>query len=54
MLFVPAAPGGSGTITITDLPGGDSGRPQTLNVPNWPSSDNSVSVVFSDWEVDAP
>lgn len=52
-VFLPAAPGGSGTITITNLPRGDSGRPQTLNVPNWPSSENSVSVVFSDWEVDA-
>ena len=27
----PAAPGRSGTITSTNLPGGDSGRPQTLN-----------------------
>ena len=51
-VFLPASPDGSGTITVTNLPRGDAARPQTLNVPNWPSSEHSVSVVFTDWEVD--
>lgn len=49
-----ASPGGAGTITVTNLPRGDAERPQTLNVPNWPSDEHAVSVVFTDWAVDQP
>ena len=45
---------GRGTITVTNLPRGDADHPQTLNVPNWPSSGHAISVVFTDWPVDAP
>ncbi|HEV7760670.1 MAG TPA: alpha/beta fold hydrolase [Acidimicrobiales bacterium] len=41
-----------GTITVTNVPRGDTGKPQTLNVPNWPSSLHSISVVFTDYPVD--
>jgi len=50
-LFLPAAPDGSGTIRVVNVPRGDTARPQTLNVGNWPSSGHSVSVVFSDHPV---
>ena len=53
-LFLPASPDASDTITVTNLPRGDSARPQTLRMPNWPSDEHSISVVFSDWPVDAP
>ena len=34
---IPASPDGTGTATVTVLPRGDTERPQTLNVPRWPS-----------------
>jgi pimeloyl-ACP methyl ester carboxylesterase len=48
-VFLPAAPGGSGTIRIESVPRGDTSRPQVLNVPNWPSSTHAISVVFTDY-----
>lgn len=51
-VHMPASPDGSGTITVTNLPRGDADRPQTLNVPRWPSSEHAVSVIFTDWPVD--
>ena len=51
-LFLPADPEGAGTITVTNLPRGDASRPQTLNVPPWPSSGHAISVIFTDWPVD--
>ena len=47
-VFMPASEAGDGTITVTNLPRGDADRPQTLNVPNWPSSSHSISVMFAD------
>ncbi|WP_158548543.1 alpha/beta fold hydrolase [Blastococcus sp. TF02A-26] len=51
-VFLPASPDADSTITATNLPRGDTGRPQTLAVPNWPSSGHTVSLVFTDWPVD--
>lgn len=51
-VFLPAADPPDATITVTNLPRGDADRPQTLNVPNGPSSRHSVSVVFTDHPVD--
>ena len=42
-----------GTITVTNIPRGDATKPQTLNVPNWPSSLHAISVVFTDYPVDS-
>jgi len=50
-LFLPASPTGEGTITVSNIPRGDTGRVQTINVPNWPSSGHSISVVFTDYPV---
>jgi pimeloyl-ACP methyl ester carboxylesterase len=51
-VFLPASPDADGTLTARNLPRGDAARPQTLHVPNWPSSGHTVSLVFSDWAVD--
>jgi pimeloyl-ACP methyl ester carboxylesterase len=51
-VFLPASPDADGTLTARNLPRGDAARPQTLNVPNWPSSGHVVSLVFADWAVD--
>jgi len=51
-VYMPASADGSGTITVTNIPRGDAGRSQTLNVPNWPSSLHAISVVFADYPVD--
>ena len=51
-VYMPSTADGSGTITVTNVPRGDAGRPQTLNVPNWPSSLHAISVVFTDYPVD--
>jgi len=51
-VFMPASEAADGTITVTNTPRGDTGRPQTLNVPNWPSSGHSISVMFADHPVD--
>jgi pimeloyl-ACP methyl ester carboxylesterase len=45
-VFMPAAPGGSGTTEITLVHRG--GAASELNVPNWPSSNNRVSIAFRD------
>jgi pimeloyl-ACP methyl ester carboxylesterase len=51
-VFMPASDAGEGTITVTNTPRGDTDHPQTLNVPNWPSSGHSISVMFADYPVD--
>jgi len=51
-VFMPSSADGSGTISIVNTPRGDGARPQTLNVPNWPSSTHAISVVFTDSPVD--
>jgi pimeloyl-ACP methyl ester carboxylesterase len=51
-VHLPASPGVDSAITVRNLPRGDTNRPQTLNVPNWPSSEHTVSLVFADWAVD--
>lgn len=50
-VHLPADPDASGTISVTNLPRGDAGRPQTINVANWPSDRHVVSVVFTDHPV---
>jgi pimeloyl-ACP methyl ester carboxylesterase len=51
-VFMPASDPADGTITLTNLPRGDSNKPQMLNVPNWSSTDHTVMVVFSDFPQD--
>jgi pimeloyl-ACP methyl ester carboxylesterase len=51
-VFLPASESADETITVTNIPRGDTERPQTINVPNWPSSGHSVSVIFTDFPVE--
>jgi pimeloyl-ACP methyl ester carboxylesterase len=54
-VFMPASAAAGepdGTVTVTNIPRGDTTTPQTLNVPNWPSSRHTISVVFTDDPVD--
>ena len=48
-VYLPASPDGSGTITITSHPRGDSDHPQVVNVPNWPSDHHATTVIFADY-----
>lgn len=45
-VFTPASPGGTGTVEFSLVTRG--GGETRLNVPNWPSWDNRVSVMFRD------
>jgi hypothetical protein len=45
---IPASATGSGSIAVTEDPR-DGGDPAVLNVPNWPSSTDAVSVQFRDY-----
>jgi pimeloyl-ACP methyl ester carboxylesterase len=51
-VFMPGADPPDGTITVTNMPRGDSDRPQTLNVPNWASEGHAISLVFNDFPQD--
>ncbi len=51
-VFLPASSDASGTITVRNVPRGETDRPQTLNVANWPSDRHTISVVFTDYPVD--
>jgi pimeloyl-ACP methyl ester carboxylesterase len=51
-VFMPAADPPDGTITVTNMPRGDTDRPQTLNVPNWTSAGHAISLMFSDFPQD--
>jgi pimeloyl-ACP methyl ester carboxylesterase len=44
---IPASPDGSGTVSVTDIPRG-SGNATELNVPNWPSLTDRISLQFRD------
>ena len=47
--YMPASEAADGTITITNIPRGDTEKPQTLRVPNWRSSAHAVTVQFADF-----
>ncbi len=46
-VFIPSSP--RRTIRLALTPRGGGGQVETLNVPNWPSSTDFVSVQFRDW-----
>jgi pimeloyl-ACP methyl ester carboxylesterase len=48
-VFMAASDPPNKTITLRNIPRGDTERPQVINVPNWPSSDSLITVVFSDY-----
>jgi hypothetical protein len=50
--YLPASPDASGTIAVRETMRG-SGHEETINVPNWPSSQHTVSVYFRDYVAEA-
>ncbi len=48
-VYMPASDPPDGTITLTNMPRGDRSKPQVLNVPNWASTNHTVTVMFSDF-----
>ncbi len=48
-VYMPAADPPDGTITVRNIPRGDTSKPQVINVPNWASSGHSITVVFADY-----
>jgi pimeloyl-ACP methyl ester carboxylesterase len=51
-IFMPASDEPNGTITLRNLPRGDSDKPQVIHVPNWSSTKHNISVLFSDFPRD--
>jgi Lipase C-terminal domain/Lipase (class 2) len=46
--FMPSSPGGTGTIAVTETMR-QTGHTETINVPNWPSSDGVISILLRDY-----
>jgi len=51
-IYMPAADPPDGTITFTNIPRGDTSRPQVINIPNWSSTDHFITVMFADFALD--
>ena len=49
---MPATSPPDGVISIVSTPRGDTARKQTLNVPNWISSEHRISIIFNDFVQD--
>jgi hypothetical protein len=47
--YLPASPDASGTIAVKETMREPGGQVKTTNVPNWPSSEHTVSVYFKDY-----
>lgn len=48
-LYLPAADPPDGRIRLTLIPRGGNGMMQVINIPNWPSTTDRVSVLFNDF-----
>ena len=51
-IFVPSATPATGTISVVSRPRGGVGRSEVVNVPNWASSTDAISVQFNDYLAD--
>jgi hypothetical protein len=47
-VHIPAAPGGAGTVLLLSRQRG-SGNVDFLDVPNWPSTSDTISLQFNDF-----
>ena len=47
--YIPAANPPNDRVRIVLIPRGGDGKIQIMNVPNWPSSTNSVTILFNDF-----
>jgi hypothetical protein len=48
-LFIPGATPPTGTTLVVLTPRGGGGKTQVINVPNWASSTERITVQFRDW-----
>lgn len=48
-LYLPAADPPDGRIRLTLIPRGGDGIMQVINIPNWPSTTDRISVLFNDF-----
>lgn len=48
-LYIPAAMPPDDSIQVMVIPRGDISNPQIINIPNWASSDHTVSTPFNDY-----
>ena len=48
-VYMPASDPPDGTITFTNMPRGDTSKPQVIRVPNWASTKHTITVMFSDF-----
>jgi pimeloyl-ACP methyl ester carboxylesterase len=46
---MPAAPGGPGRVSLVARQRGGGGHVDVLNIPNWPSTTDSISLQFNDY-----
>ncbi|WP_158643426.1 alpha/beta hydrolase [Ketobacter alkanivorans] len=51
-LFIPSSDKGDDRIRLTLTPRGGNGALQVLNVPNWPSPEHRITVMFNDFVQD--
>jgi hypothetical protein len=51
--YMPASPDASGTIAVEETMRGNRRHEETINVPNWPSDQHTVSVYFKDYAAKA-
>ena len=51
--YMPASPDASGTIAVKDTMRRPHAQTDTINVPNWPSDQHTVSVFFKDYAAKA-
>jgi pimeloyl-ACP methyl ester carboxylesterase len=51
-VFIPATSPPSETISIASTPRLGGGKVEMINVPNWPSTTDRISVQFNDWVQD--
>jgi hypothetical protein len=48
-VWAPAAPGGAGRVSLVSRQRGGNGHRDVLNVPNWPSTTDTISVQINDY-----
>jgi len=51
-IWIPATTPPDGTVRWENAPRGDTSRLQTVNTPNWASSDHRISIQFNDYVQD--
>ncbi len=51
--YMPSSPDASGRIAVTEKMRAPRAQTETINVPNWPSDQHTVSVFFKDYDAKA-